>query len=151
MRFTGINFIQSMELLFRHMSAHSKGHCIYPPRNIKISKYSDRKKQAPCYLSVCVSGQMDCMRSLTEKILMQPALFHCVLNVLILIYFQADVYLSFCRTTKKRRWSFLQCFISSWCCSVSVARLTKWHCPSASPFCCAGTHLASLLFVLFSP
>ena len=47
----------------------------------------------------------------------------------ILIYFQADVYLSFCRTTKKRRWSFLQCFISSWCCSVSVARLTKWHWP----------------------
>ena len=44
MRFTGINFMQSMELLFRYMSAHSKGHCTYPPRNIKISKYSDRKK-----------------------------------------------------------------------------------------------------------
>ena len=73
MRFTGINFMQSMELLFRHMSAHGKGHCTYPPRNIKISNYSDHKKQAPCYLGVCVSGQMDCMRSLTEKILMQPA------------------------------------------------------------------------------
>ena len=81
MRFTGINFIQSMELLFRHMSAHSKGHYTYPLRNIKISKYSDRKKQAPCCLGVCVSGQMDCMRSLTEQILMQPALFHCVLII----------------------------------------------------------------------
>ena len=44
MRFTGINFMQSMELLFRHMSAHSKDHYTYPPRNIKMSKYSDRKK-----------------------------------------------------------------------------------------------------------
>ena len=81
MRFTGMNFMQSLELLFRHMSAHSKDHYTYPPRNIKISKYSDHKKHAPCYLGIRVSGQMDCMRSLTEKILMQPALFHCVLII----------------------------------------------------------------------
>ena len=45
MRFTGISFIQSMELLFRQMSAYSNDHCTYPLHNIKISKYSDHKNK----------------------------------------------------------------------------------------------------------
>ena len=47
------------------------------------------------------------------------------LNILILIYFEADVYLSFCRAAKKRRWLSFQSIIFSRGYSSSAICLTK--------------------------